>query len=152
MVPLSIPQVKNHGIAHLPLDDPCLYPPHNQHTNYFNCIVTGLYVTLTWVWELTHMFATAGKPISSYVQTSDQYFHCISYISLFNIWLGGGSNNCGTFNILHWACAELNQIHLFYRNPIGFPYMEYLSETSGNHMGWHDFIYFLFTIGWKTYG
>ena len=27
MVPLSTPQVKNHGIAHLPLDDPCLYPP-----------------------------------------------------------------------------------------------------------------------------
>ena len=26
-VPLSIPQVKNHGIAHLPLDNSCLYPP-----------------------------------------------------------------------------------------------------------------------------
>ena len=27
VAPVSIPQVKNHGIAHLPLDDPCLYPP-----------------------------------------------------------------------------------------------------------------------------
>ena len=28
------------------------------------------------------MFTTTGKPISSYVQTSDQYYHCISYIYL----------------------------------------------------------------------
>ena len=57
VVPVSIPQVKTMELPIFLLMTPAstlpfVTPSHNQHTNYFICMVTGVYVTLTCVWEL----------------------------------------------------------------------------------------------------
>ena len=86
VVPISFPQVKNHGIAHLPLDDPCLYPPLCDPLP----IISILIILIACDWFICHTYLSVGinpyvyhnwkTNLSSYVQTSDQYYHCISYI------------------------------------------------------------------------
>ena len=56
VVPISIPQVKNHGIVHLPLDDPCLYPPLCDPLP----IISILIILIVCDWFICHTYLSVG--------------------------------------------------------------------------------------------
>ena len=56
VVLISIPQVKNHGIAHLPLDDPCLYPPLCDPLP----IISILIILIACDWFICHTYLSVG--------------------------------------------------------------------------------------------
>ena len=56
VVLISIPQVKNHGIAHLPLDDPCLYPPLCDPLP----IISTLIILIACDWFICHTYLSVG--------------------------------------------------------------------------------------------
>ena len=72
VVLISIPQVKNHGIAHLPLDDPCLYPPLCDPLP----IISTLIILIACDWFICHTYLSVGiNPCMCLPQLENQLVH-----------------------------------------------------------------------------